>query len=158
MLLKDGIRSHRKILKAGGEAAWLWAAAIDYSRNQRTDGFIPMEALPTLGNFREKVTTLAERAVAAGLLEPFDGGFYVDRSLLDEPRPSSSLRSFILERDEYRCTYCGSTWEPFHIDHKLPRSRGGTDDAENLTTACQSCNCRKHTKTAEEFIAFSVSG
>ncbi len=36
------------------------------------------------------------------------------------------------------------------IDHVLPRSRGGTDDPENLVTACRPCNTRKANRTPEE--------
>ena len=38
-----------------------------------------------------------------------------------------------------------------HLEHKTPLSRGGTNEYDNLSVACQSCNCRKHTKTECEF-------
>ncbi len=38
-----------------------------------------------------------------------------------------------------------------HLEHKTPISRGGTNARENLDIACQQCNCKKHTKTEEEF-------
>lgn len=31
----------------------------------------------------------------------------------------------------------------FHIEHILPRSRSGSDDAENLALACPRCNLHK---------------
>jgi hypothetical protein len=37
------------------------------------------------------------------------------------------------------------------IEHVLPRSRGGTDRASNLTLACEPCNTAKGTRTAAEF-------
>jgi len=40
----------------------------------------------------------------------------------------------------------------FHVDHKTPLTRGGNNSPENLCCACPSCNFRKGTKTAEEFI------
>jgi hypothetical protein len=46
-----------------------------------------------------------------------------------------------------RCEYCrmhqslqGAT---FHIEHILPRSRGGSDDPDNLALACPRCNLQK---------------
>ena len=46
-----------------------------------------------------------------------------------------------------RCEYCrmhqslqGAT---FHVEHIIPRSRGGTSDIENLAWACPSCNLHK---------------
>jgi 5-methylcytosine-specific restriction endonuclease McrA len=38
-----------------------------------------------------------------------------------------------------------------HLEHKTPLSRGGTNQRDNLDIACQSCNCRKHCKTEEEY-------
>lgn len=52
------------------------------------------------------------------------------------------LRIAILERDGYRCVYCGrsATDVVLEVDHVLPRSRGGTDEPTNLVTGCQDCN------------------
>jgi hypothetical protein len=36
------------------------------------------------------------------------------------------------------------------VDHVLPRSRGGADTWENVTTACLSCNVRKGNRTPRE--------
>ena len=35
-------------------------------------------------------------------------------------------------------------------DHVIPRSRGGLDDWDNITTACLSCNVRKGNRTPKE--------
>ena len=59
---------------------------------------------------------------------------------------------FIYESQAGRCAYCQcGLGQSFHIDHKIPLSRGGTNSKENLCCACFSCNRRKHAKTAEEF-------
>ena len=50
----------------------------------------------------------------------------------------------------YCCFYCGSL-DKLTIDHKLPISRGGDNDFNNLVPACRSCNSRKHNKTIEEW-------
>lgn len=56
-------------------------------------------------------------------------------------------RFFLFERDEFRCVYCGlSSVEEgliLTIDHIVPRSGGGTDDAGNLVTCCRECNSSK---------------
>lgn len=39
------------------------------------------------------------------------------------------------------------------IDHRTPLSRGGTNDASNLSAACASCNFSKNDLTEEEFRA-----
>lgn len=52
------------------------------------------------------------------------------------------LRKMVMERDAYRCQQCGG-WIDLEVDHIVPRSRGGTDDLDNLQTLCRTCNRRK---------------
>jgi hypothetical protein len=35
----------------------------------------------------------------------------------------------------------------FHVEHTIPRSAGGSDDAGNLALACPSCNLHKSDRT-----------
>ena len=58
-------------------------------------------------------------------------------------------RRNILRRDRYRCQYCGIHSDELTTDHIMPRSRGGEDSWENLTTACTRCNNRKGSRTPE---------
>lgn len=60
------------------------------------------------------------------------------------------LRYQILARDSYRCVYCGATGETavLHVDHKVSVADGGTDEPENLVTACERCNLGKGAKSA----------
>ena len=46
-------------------------------------------------------------------------------------------------RDNNSCQYCNYRGSDLSIDHVLPRSRGGTDNWENVTTACLRCNVQK---------------
>jgi 5-methylcytosine-specific restriction endonuclease McrA len=62
-----------------------------------------------------------------------------------------SLRRMAIERDGLRCTYCGDTDGPFHIDHKRPWSTGGTHDLDNICVACASCNLLKSNIPYEEW-------
>ena len=57
-------------------------------------------------------------------------------------------RRGVLERDHYRCGYCGKTGKT--VDHILPRSRGGRDTWRNTVTACYPCNQRKADRTLAE--------
>ena len=65
-------------------------------------------------------------------------------------RPLPLTRRNLFQRDGHRCQYCGSANERLSIDHVLPRSRGGGDTWENVTTACLSCNVRKGNRTPRE--------
>jgi 5-methylcytosine-specific restriction endonuclease McrA len=54
------------------------------------------------------------------------------------------------------CAYCGQS-RPLSEDHKIPLSRGGSDDISNILPACQSCNSKKYTKTTAEFLRMRAS-
>lgn len=64
-----------------------------------------------------------------------------------------SVRYRVLQRDGYRCRYCGrgatEDGVRLHIDHKVPVSRGGTNEMSNLVTSCQRCNLGKGTWVPE---------
>jgi 5-methylcytosine-specific restriction endonuclease McrA len=38
------------------------------------------------------------------------------------------------------------------LEHKIPLSRGGTNNKRNLAVACNTCNCKKGTKTNIEYL------
>ncbi len=65
-------------------------------------------------------------------------------------RPLPLTRRNLFQRDGHRCQYCGCRHERLSVDHVLPRSRGGQDTWENVTTACLSCNVRKGNRTPRE--------
>lgn len=54
--------------------------------------------------------------------------------------PQKRLQVF--RRDNYKCIKCGST-SNLTADHILPRSKGGTNDLNNLRTLCDTCNSEK---------------
>jgi hypothetical protein len=58
----------------------------------------------------------------------------------------------VIERDGGRCFYCGSG-EKLCADHKVPLSRGGTNDPSNLCACCRNCNLKKGSRTAEEWLS-----
>ena len=59
-------------------------------------------------------------------------------------------RRNLYQRDHQTCQYCGARDQPLSVDHVVPRSRGGSDTWENVTTACLSCNVRKGNRTPKE--------
>lgn len=61
------------------------------------------------------------------------------------------LREYILAKFERTCVYCKAQGVPLEIEHMVPRSRGGSNRASNLTLACHACNQRKGQQTAAEF-------
>ena len=63
------------------------------------------------------------------------------------------LREYLLEKWQRRCAYCGAENVPLEIEHVVPRSRGGSNRASNLTLACRDCNEKKGNRPIQEFLA-----
>lgn len=51
----------------------------------------------------------------------------------------------VLARDSFTCTYCGRKPPEvaLHVDHKVSVKDGGSDELDNLVTACDKCNSGK---------------
>jgi 5-methylcytosine-specific restriction endonuclease McrA len=59
----------------------------------------------------------------------------------------------IYEAQGGMCYYCNDPLgKNYHVDHKQPISRGGSNWPENLACTCQHCNLSKSAKTEAEFI------
>jgi 5-methylcytosine-specific restriction endonuclease McrA len=65
-------------------------------------------------------------------------------------KPLPLTRRNLFHRDGHRCQYCGACADQLSVDHVVPRSRGGLDTWENVTTACLPCNVRKGNRTPRE--------
>lgn len=67
---------------------------------------------------------------------------------------SKRKRRDVFERDNFTCQYCGKKYPEVRLSvtHKLPATRGGTQDFSNLITACVRCASKKGYRTHEEFI------
>ena len=64
------------------------------------------------------------------------------------------LRRQVYDRDGGRCGYCGLVQygqaSAFHINHVIPKSRGGPTEADNLVTQCPHCSLHKSNKVAAD--------
>lgn len=64
--------------------------------------------------------------------------------------------TFLFARDEYTCQYCSRFQsdlkhrECLTRDHVIPQSRGGTNEWDNVVTACSTCNTRKGNHLSSE--------
>jgi 5-methylcytosine-specific restriction endonuclease McrA len=63
------------------------------------------------------------------------------------PRDRDQLRTYVHERDDYRCQQCGQQGGPhetvgLHVRRIVPESRGGTGHPRNLLTLCRTCRDR----------------
>lgn len=69
-------------------------------------------------------------------------------------------RVLVLQRDGYRCRFCGTTAEEsrLQVDHIMPRARGGTDTLDNLATLCEGCNAGKSDLWLGDYAALVMKG
>ena len=53
-----------------------------------------------------------------------------------------TTRFAVLKRDDFTCQYCGrkAPYVVLEVDHKHPKSKGGSWKLENLITSCFECN------------------
>jgi HNH endonuclease len=67
---------------------------------------------------------------------------------MPESRLTQEQKTVIKQRAGGCCEYCLSQMafcpDPFSIEHIIPRSKGGTNDLDNLAMACQGCNNFKY--------------
>ncbi|MXZ54822.1 MAG: HNH endonuclease [Gammaproteobacteria bacterium] len=75
------------------------------------------------------------------------------RTDTDELPNYRTHRHRLFGEQEGFCVGCDTQF-PFRVmevDHMLPRSRGGTDHADNLQLLCSGCNKSKGNKTMAEW-------
>lgn len=76
--------------------------------------------------------------------------FQVEGECMARTTISKKVRFEIFKRDSFSCRYCGngtSVGSILNIDHVIPVSKGGTNDVENLVTACFECNSGKSNRS-----------
>jgi 5-methylcytosine-specific restriction endonuclease McrA len=92
--------------------------------------------------------------------EPFrwSGRLDVQRRSADlAQKVPAGLRFRILHRDGFRCRRCGlgsGDGIVLHVDHRIAKSRGGSNDEENLWTLCHLCNLGKGTSSLEQTLPY----
>lgn len=66
-------------------------------------------------------------------------------SLTCKRKVSTRTRFAVFARDNHTCQYCGAKAPDvtLHVDHIHPVSKGGSNQSDNLITACAKCNLGK---------------
>jgi len=133
--------------------------AVRWANRRRASGWLP----PSL-RARAEATVKAVRFVARVLpicqINVEIGSF--DTQKMQNPEVSGVsyqqsqlagylLREYLLAKWQRQCAYCHTSGIPLQVEHLTPKSRGGSDRASNLVIACDPCNKRKGSQTAEEF-------
>ncbi len=87
-----------------------------------------------------------------GYLDKRGGSIWQHRSIADGYVPGS-VRYEVLKRAKYRCELCGAHEDQIalHIDHIIPRAKGGSDDISNFQALCLTCNTNKRDTDDTDF-------
>lgn len=69
----------------------------------------------------------------------------------------NKIRAYVFIRDKFTCSYCGDIGGFLEVDHIHAFSKGGSDELENLCTACRKCNRRKKDKSVAVFTQSKIN-
>jgi len=78
---------------------------------------------------------------------------YTKKQLTKKESTSIDTRQIIAIRDNFICQYCHKEIKnstDLHIDHIIPKIKGGKDKYNNLVLACENCNKTKGTQLPQD--------
>lgn len=93
------------------------------------------------GECEEKLQAIDESTTSAAL------------SAEQKIRVMPAIRWQVFQRDQWKCVSCGRNSHNgaiLHVDHIIPRSRGGLDGLDNYQTLCDICNIGKGNRDATD--------
>jgi hypothetical protein len=146
------------VRRAGLEAVGLFVTLAHYAAEQgMIDG--RLDVFPV--SLRERAPKRALKALVSAGMARMDGKVVVllgrgETWWFSNPTPlvgaeRKRLVAEVSARDGAHCAYCGRTGD-LTLDHVIPRSQGGPNDARNLVMACNSCNSSKGDRTPAEWL------
>ena len=94
---------------------------------------------------------LCQQRLSAYLDQRGDG-IWGHRGIADGYVPGS-VRYEVLKRAKHRCELCGAHEEQaaLHVDHIIPRAKGGSDELSNFQALCVTCNTNKRDRDDTDF-------
>lgn len=104
---------------------------------------------PVNGGFESQLKYLASHPLGKNVTNLFRIAWEEFLSSDRKRRIGNGIRFNVLRRDGYKCQICGmdaNDGVKLEVDHKIPVSKGGGDEIENLWTLCFNCNRGKKDK------------
>ena len=128
------------------------------SFGQSSKGWIPSSLMSRVFNIATWVNRLSKAYPITQLAVEH---VKFDTQLMENPEISgveyqhgtlyeAELWEYLLEKFDRKCFYCGTKDVPLEKEHILPRAKGGTDRADNLTISCRPCNIEKGNRHPDE--------
>ena len=135
------------------ETGWVYQ-----SFGQSSEGWIPPSLMSRVFNIATWVNRLSKAYPITQLAVEH---VKFDTQLMENPEISgveyqrgtlyeAELWEYLLEKFDRKCFYCGTKDVPLEKEHILPRAKGGTDQADNLTISCRPCNIEKGNRHPDE--------
>jgi 5-methylcytosine-specific restriction endonuclease McrA len=103
------------------------------------------KALLAAYNFADKNNAVAEKIEVSSIRST------EEQEAQKREEISIRNRFFVFKRDQFTCVLCGRSGIgiKLEIDHKIPFSRGGNNNLDNLQTLCYECNRGKRNDLEE---------
>ena len=75
---------------------------------------------------------------------------------MSQEQSREQFKTKLMARFKNRCWYCGISFrgQQVHIDHIIPKSRGGSDKESNLAAVCSFCNYAKATHLLDVYMGW----
>ena len=157
-------------MKAGiWKGCWKRPDLAEYNRKRRAspDYVNPMQGKHQSEAMKQSLATNIERnrkisdAHRGSKNWNWKGGVRKDSGFRNELRRDKKLLQMVYEDNikhygTLTCVYCGLPIDfgLDSIDHRVPVSRGGTNEYHNLVVACRICNFNKKNKTYDEYMSY----
>ncbi len=157
--VKEAIDDRRRVRRSRRQRHTRYRSA-GWRNRRRPSGWLPPSLLSRVQNVETWTRRLIRWSpVAAISLEVVK----FDLQALQNPEISSieyqqgeltgyELRAYMMQKWSRTCAYCGKSKCPLQLDHIVPRAKGGSNRASNLTLACESCNKAKGDQDVREFL------
>jgi len=128
----------------------------------RAKGWLPPSIQSTVNNIQNWTVKLSK---LCPINKIFVETVRFDTQLMDNPNISGieyqqgtlwgyEVKEYILYKYGHECQYCkGESSDPIlEVEHKHPKSRGGSNAIKNLTLSCRPCNQAKNSFTPIEWL------
>jgi len=154
----------------------MWCFCDDAGRHKASVKKLRMECFPGDALGDAEVTQLVDELIREELIEEYevDGKRYwqvlgwdhqkIDNPTVKHPNTDGCVEKFsrrlggkqrqiikqkLIDRDGEKCCHCDSK-KNLAIDHIIPRSKGGSNELDNLQLLCKPCNNEKFTSVTHK--------